>query len=83
MRVIYEADIPSGASVTPSWKGSAGGAVYAAVPSVSSVLIDSGFREYTFEQTGLSGQTYVTVKLALAGTTGARPRVRNLRVYVA
>lgn len=82
LRVVYEADIPSGAAVTPSWKGSDLGASFASIPSVTSVMVDSGFREYTFEQTGLSGLTWVQVQLALQGNSAARPRVRNLRCYV-
>lgn len=82
LRVVYEADIPSGAAVTPSWKGSNLGATFTSIPMVTSVMVDSGFREYTFEQTGLSGLTWVQVQLALQGNCAARPRVRNLRCYV-
>lgn len=82
VKVIFDADIPSGSSVVPSWKGADLGDEWAAVPSVSSRQLDNGFREYSFQAT-ISGEDAVAVKLDLTGTPAARPVVRNLRVYVA
>lgn len=77
--VIYDAAVPSGASVTPTLRCDAG--EYAAMTAGDSTAMDDGYREYNFEAT-ISNADTVRVKLDLTGTSLARPQVRNLRVMV-
>lgn len=81
VKVIFEAIIPSGASVAVSVKGIDIGDTYVAVAFLSSTPVGDGFMELTHELTSIT-EASVQVKLALAGSTSARPRVRNLRVIV-
>lgn len=76
LKAVFEANIPSGAAVAVSYKGA--GASWVTVPYVSSVATDNGFMEMTHQITGVT-EASVQLKLTLTGTTGARPRVKNLR----
>ena len=79
VRVIYDALIPSGATVTPTVSGDGG--AFAAMTAGSTVALDDGFREYSFSAT-IADVDAVKAKLTLTGTTSARPRIKNLRVMV-
>lgn len=81
VKVIYEAFIPSGATVTAQYKGPDGGDVWAALPQIASSAADDGFFEFIHEVTGVN-EASVQIKLILTGTTAARPRVRDLRTFV-
>jgi len=81
VKVIFEAIIPSGASVAVSVKGIDGGDTWVAAAYQSSSQLGDGWMEVTHELASIT-ETSVHVKLALAGNTNARPRVRNLRVIV-
>lgn len=69
--VIYDAAVPSGASVTPTLRCDAG--EYAAMTAGDSTAMDDGYREYNFEAT-ISNADTVRVKLDLTGTSLARRR---------
>lgn len=79
VRVIYDAAVPSGASVTTTLRCDAG--EYAAMTAGDTTAMDDGYREYNFEAT-ISNADTVRVKLDLSGTSLARPQVKNLRVMV-
>lgn len=81
VKAVFEAVIPAGASVTPQYKGIDAGDVWANIPYVSSLAMGDGFMEMTHEVTGVT-ESMVQIQLNLAGTTAARPRVRNLRFMV-
>lgn len=78
VKAIFDAFIPGGSSVTVDYKGIDGGDVWATVPFVGSAPVDDGFQEITHEVTGVT-ETMVQIRLSLAGTTAARPRIKNLR----
>lgn len=78
VKVIFDGLIPAGSSVVVSYKGVDAGDTWTTVPFVGSSQIDDGFYEITHEITGVN-ETMVQIKLALTGTTAARPRVKNLR----
>lgn len=79
VRVIYDANVPSGAGVTPTLRSDDGG--YFAMTAGNTTAMDDGYREYNFEAT-ISNADTVRVKLDLTGTSLARPQVKNLRVMV-
>lgn len=81
VKVVFEANIPAGSSVGVQYKGVDAGDVWATVPYVSSVQTGDGFMEMTHELTGVT-ETMVQIQLNLAGTTAARPRVKNIRLMV-
>lgn len=82
IKVIYEAALPSGASVTAKYRGSDAGDTWSAdIPIASTRSVDDGFIEFVHELTGVTEDS-IRVKLDLAGTSAARPRVRDLRVIV-
>jgi hypothetical protein len=78
VKVIFDAVIPGGASVGVQYKGADIGDAWATVPFVGSTQGDEGFYEITHEVTGVT-EDMIQIRLNLAGTTAARPRVRNLR----
>ena len=79
VRLLFDAAIPSGASVTPSLSGDSG--TYAAMDADGSTPLDDGYREYGYSASIVDVDT-VRVKLTLTGTSLARPSVKNLRVMV-
>ena len=87
VKVIYDALLPSGASVNCQIKGNATGENpntaqdWTDVPQISSSPTDDGYYEIVRE---ISGQTFesAAVKLILNGSTIARPMVKNLRVMI-
>lgn len=74
---IFDALIPSGASVTPTWAGD-GDPGFTAFDSSSAISINGDWVEYRHEVTSVT-KTLARLKLELAGTIGARPLVKNLR----
>lgn len=78
VKAVFEALIPAGAGVAVKYKGVDAGDAWASVPFVSSSPMDDNFQEMTHEVTGVN-ESMVQIKLELTGSTGARPRVRNLR----
>lgn len=81
VKVIYEAQVPSGASVASAYKGPDLGDAFVTMPVTATRQVDDGFVEYIHEVTGVN-ETSVQIRLLLAGNTAARPRVRDLRVMV-
>jgi hypothetical protein len=81
VKVVYEALIPSGATVTVQFKGPDAGDVWTTIAPTGSRAVDGGFFEFTHAISGVNEQT-VQIKLTLAGNTAARPRVRDLRAFV-
>lgn len=78
VKVIFDALVPSGATIAVEYKGIDAGDVWTAVPEIATRNVDNGFVEFTHEITGIT-ETAVQVRLTLNGTTSARPRVRDLR----
>lgn len=78
LKVVFDALIPGGASVAVKYKGGDVGDAWAAVPFVGSNPGDDGFHEITHEVAGVT-EAMLQIKLELAGSTAARPRVKNLR----
>lgn len=81
VKVIYEAVIPSGATLAVEYKGPDGGDVWAAVPQTATRAVDDGFTEFTHVIAPITEAT-VQIRLTLNGTTAARPRARSLRAFV-
>lgn len=78
VKAVFDANIPSGASVAVKYKGGDIGDTWTELPYVSATPGDNGFFEITHEASGVNEQL-VQIKLELTGTSAARPRVRNLR----
>jgi hypothetical protein len=70
VKVIYEAVIPSGATVLVQYKGPDGGDTFATVTQTATRLVDGGFTEFTHYLAGITEAT-VQIKLTLTGTTAA------------
>lgn len=81
VRVIFEALIPAGASVSVAASGVDAGDVWQPVAYKSSTAMGDGWMEMSHELASIS-EAMVKVKLTLGGNSAARPRVRNLRVIV-
>lgn len=81
VRVVFDALIPAGASVTAAASGIDDGDVFQAVAYQGSKPLGDGWMEMTHELASIS-EAMVRVKLTLSGNSAARPRVRNLRVIV-
>ena len=75
--LIYDAVIPSGASVTPEIQIDGGD--WAALDNAGSTRGDDGAVEFRWRKS-LSGAQLVRVRLTLRGTSQARPNVRNVRL---
>lgn len=75
--LIYDAVIPSGASVTPEIQIDGGD--WAALDNAGSTRGDDGAVEFRWRKS-LSGAQLVRVRLTLRGTSQARPIVRNVRL---
>lgn len=81
VRVIFDANIPSGATVTVHVKGTGGGDPWVAVPSVGNKALGNNWFEFSHYVTGVN-KAAVQVRLTLTGNAAARPLVSNLRVSV-
>lgn len=81
VKTIFEAIIPSGATVTVEYKGIDTGDAWTALPSAGTRNVDDGFVEFIHQASSIN-ELAVQIRLTLAGTTAARPRVRDLRVIV-
>jgi hypothetical protein len=79
--VIFEAQIPAGASVTPTVAGIDAGDTWQAMTLTKTRDADEGFKELTYKLND-TDELMIHVKLALTGNPAARPRVKNLRVIV-
>ena len=82
IKVIYEAFIPSGSSVSAGFKGVDTSDTWAAIPVTLTANLDDGWLELTHEVTNVT-EAMVHSKLTLHGSSAARPRIRNLRMIVA
>lgn len=81
VRVIFDAVIPGGAAVAVSASGVDAGDTWQAVAYQSAKALGDGWQEIAHELASIS-EAMIRVKLALSGTSAARPRVRNLRIIV-
>ena len=75
--LIYDAGIPSGASVKPEIQ--IDGGAWEVMTATGTTTGDDGSVEFRFS-TPLSGASLIKVRLTLAGTSQARPVVRNIRL---
>ncbi|WP_287806146.1 DUF4815 domain-containing protein [Diaphorobacter sp.] len=80
--VVYEGDIPGGSSVQVHVQAAAAGSPWVLVPYLSASTNTAGVREITHQLAGFNAGAACRVRLTLAGSTTARPRVSNLRVVV-
>lgn len=81
IKTIFNAVIPSGATVVPYYKGVDVGDAWTALTLASATPVDNGFVEFVYQATGVT-ETAVQIKLELSGTPAARPRVADLRAVV-
>lgn len=81
VRVIFDALIPSGAAVAVAVAGIEPGSLWADADFVEARPVGDGFVEHVYEVASIDADM-VRVKLALTGSTAARPLVSNLRVIV-
>ena len=78
--LVYDAIIPSGATVTPQIQ--IDGGEWASMTADGTTQQGDGVVEYRFRKT-LSDNNLVKVKLTLAGTSRNRPMVANIRLMAA
>ena len=77
--VVYEAAIPSGATVTADWQAD-GSSNWTALPAPTSIPgDDEGFREFTHTVASIHDAA-IRVRLTMTGTPAARPRIKKPRV---
>lgn len=81
VKVIYEAIAPSGSTITASYKGPDISDTWTAFSAATTRTVDDGFTEFVHTVSGVT-EVSVQIKLALTGSAGARPRIRDLRVIV-
>lgn len=81
VKVIYEGNIPSGATVDVHYKGPDVGDTWVAVPQIGTGPADDGFTEF-IRSLGSISETTVQIRITLNGTPAARPVLRDLRVIV-
>lgn len=81
LKVVFQAEIPSGSAVHVHAQTDAPGAPWVLVPYVSASEATAGVREFTHELPEFAGAR-VRVRLTLTGGTAARPTVGNLRAVV-
>lgn len=81
LKVVFQAEIPSGAAVHVHMQAGAVGAPWVEVPHVSASDATAGVREFTHELNGIVADR-LRVRLTLTGHTAARPTVGNLRAVV-
>lgn len=75
--LIYDAEIPSGASVIPRIRMDSG--AWTELSASANTPQGDGQAEYRFE-TLLSNVNEIKLQLSLTGTSSARPVVRNIRL---
>lgn len=80
-KVIYEAIVPSGATITAYYKGIDAGDTWIAFGAPTTRQVDDGYVEFTHSATGIN-ELGIQIKLVLSGTAAARPIVRDLRAIV-
>lgn len=80
-KVIYEAVVPSGATLAVYYKGPDAGDTWVSMPVTATRNVDDGFVEFTHAASSITEVT-LQFKLVLNGTAAARPRVRDLRALV-
>lgn len=84
VRCIYEAKLPSGASVSATlhrFQAGVGELGTTSFPAATTTLLDDGYVEYSHELTAVSADS-VSVTLTVNGSAAARPLVRNFRAMV-
>lgn len=82
VRVVFDAVIPSGATVKAYYKGLDAGDNWIELPlSGTPKPLDDKLYEFSFASNDVM-EARLRIKLALTGSPAARPRVRNLRVTV-
>lgn len=81
VKVIYEAVVPSGATVVVAYKPVGSGS-WTTLPQTAASNVDDGFVEFVHEASGIAAASGVQIRLTLSGTSAARPRVRDLRCIV-
>ena len=84
VKVVYNAVIPSGATVVAEVSGVDSGDTFQSMTAIGTPKLlnnQLGLYEYQFQRTGVM-EARVRVRLTLTGSTSARPRVRDLRVIV-
>lgn len=79
--VIFDANVPSGAAVVPTYSGVDPGDTFKPFDAPTTKPIGDGWNEFTFVATSVN-EASIRLKLALTGTAQARPMVANLRVVV-
>lgn len=77
-RLIFDAQIPSGSTITPQYDN--GGQTGLTLDSAAN--LGDGFTEYVYEATGIVGLSSSRVYFSFQGTPAARPKVRNIRAVV-
>lgn len=82
IRVVFDAVIPSGATVKAYYKGlDEGDAWVELVTAATPIPLGNNLYEFGFSAADVM-EARLRIKLTLTGTPAARPRVRNLRVTV-
>ena len=81
VKVIFEAQVPSGATIDVFYKGQDVSDTWLPISVASTSPADDGFVEFIHQVAGVNEVT-VQVKIVLNGTPAARPAVRDLRVIV-
>lgn len=82
VRVIFDAYLPSGATVSVDVSGVDELDTWAAIPQLGlAVPMDNGWHEFTYEAPDVD-ENMVRVRLTLNGTPAARPQVSNFRAMV-
>lgn len=82
VRIIFDANLPSGASVAVFVSGTDAGDTWQSVAQVGTAkAVGDGYYEFQYLKTDLN-EANIRVKLVLTGTIAARPFVKNLRVSV-
>ncbi|RYF63047.1 MAG: hypothetical protein EOO29_44870 [Comamonadaceae bacterium] len=82
VKVVYEGDLPGGSAVTVHVQGTQPGAAWLPVPYLSASTNTAGVRQITHQVEHLNAGEGARVRLTLAGSTTARPQVRNLHGVV-
>ena len=81
VRIIYDADLPTGSACKVSFSGIDKDDQYDDVPVLSTLALDDGWIEKTHEIKNVN-EDFVRTKIELTGNTAARPFIRNIRVMV-